>query len=50
VYPGNVAAKALAQVDRGLMQGLLGGGSPKLKLVTVAVAAMATVATGRHVH
>src|SRR4029077_7146993 len=32
------------------MQGLLGGSSPKLKLVTVAVAAVTTVATGRHVH
>jgi len=48
--PGDVAAKATAKIDRSLIQGLLRGSSPKLELVTVAVAAMATVATDRHVH
>jgi hypothetical protein len=48
--PGNVAAKAVAKIDRGLMEGQLPGGRPKLKLVTVAVAAMAMIATDCHVH
>jgi hypothetical protein len=48
--PGNVAAKAMAKIDRGLMQRLFRGGRPKLELVTVTAAAMATVATDRYVH
>src|ERR1700686_659637 len=48
--PGDVAAKAMAKIDRGLMQGQLRGSRPKLELVTVTVAAMAIVAADRHVH
>src|SRR5208337_2894754 len=48
--PGNVAAKPMAKIDRGLMQRQLRGRSPKLNLVAVTVAAMAIVATDRHVH
>ncbi len=46
--PPNVTAKSMAEVDRGSMQGQLRGGRPKLELVTVAVAAMATVAADHH--
>ena len=48
--PRNVAAESMAEIDRGWMQGQLRGGRPKLKLVTVASAAVATVAADRHVH
>src|SRR5258707_15209859 len=48
--PGNLAAKAIAKIDRGLMQRQPRGGSPKLELVSVAMATMAEVATDRHVH
>src|SRR5208337_3896162 len=48
--PGDVAAKAMAKIQRGLIQGQLRGRCPKLELVTVTVAAMAVVATDRHVH
>jgi hypothetical protein len=48
--PGDVAAKAMAKIHRGLIQGQLRGRCPKLELVTVSVAAMAVVATDRHVH
>jgi hypothetical protein len=48
--PGNVAAKATAQIDCGLMHRQLRGSGPKLKLVTMAVAAMAKVAADCHVH
>jgi hypothetical protein len=40
----------MAKIDCGLMQRQLRGGGPKLKLVAVTVAAMAKVATERHVH
>ncbi len=33
--PGNLAAKAIAKIDRGSMQGQVSGGCPKLKLVAV---------------
>jgi hypothetical protein len=48
--PGNVAAKAIAKINRGLMQGQLRGGCPKLEVVTVTVATMARVAADCHVH
>jgi len=48
--PRSVAAKAMAKIDRGLMQGLLRGSRPKLKLVAVAAATMTEVAADRHVH
>src|SRR5271157_8008 len=48
--PGDVAAKAMAKIQRGLIQGQLRGCCPKLELVTVTVAAMAVVATDRQVH
>jgi hypothetical protein len=48
--PGSIAAKAVAKIDRGLMQGQLYGGCPKLKLVTVTMATMAKVAADCHVH
>jgi hypothetical protein len=48
--PGDVTAKSMAKIHCGLMQRQLRGGRPELKLVTVAVAAMAKVATERHVH
>src|SRR5947207_1737688 len=48
--PGNIAAKAMAKIDRRLMQRQLRGSRPELKLVTMTVAPMATVATDRHVH
>ena len=47
--PGNIAAKSMAKIDRGLMQRQLRGSGPELKLVTVTAAAMAKVATHRHV-
>jgi hypothetical protein len=40
----------MAKIHRGLMQRQLRGSRPEFKLVTVAVAAMAKVATERHVH
>jgi hypothetical protein len=40
----------MAKIDRGLMQGLLRGGRPKLKLVAVAAATLTEVAADRHVH
>jgi hypothetical protein len=40
----------MAKIDCGLMQRQLRGSGPELKLVTVTVAAMAKVATERHVH
>jgi hypothetical protein len=40
----------MAKIQRGLIQGQLRGRCPKLELVTVTVAAMAVVATDRHVH
>src|SRR5271157_2802951 len=40
----------MAKIHRGLIQGQLRGRCPKLELVTVTVAAMAVVATDRHVH
>ena len=48
--PGNLAAKAMAKVDRSPMQRQLRGGCPKLELVTAAMATMAEVAADRHVH
>ena len=48
--PGNLAAKAMAKVDRSPMQRQLRGGCPKLELVTVATATMAEVAADLHVH
>src|SRR5208337_1691781 len=48
--PGDVAAKAMVRIQRGLIQGQLRGRCPKLELVTVTVAAMAVVATDRQVH
>ena len=48
--PGDVAAKPMAKIDCGLMQRKLPGRRPKLKLVAVTVAPMASVATDRHVH
>src|SRR5208337_3588831 len=48
--PGDVAAKAMVKIQRGLIQGQLRGRCPKLELVTVTVAAMAVVATDRQVH
>jgi hypothetical protein len=40
----------LAQINGGLMQGQLSGGSPQVDVVTVAVTAMAVVAAERHVY
>src|SRR5271157_6045322 len=40
----------MAKIHRGLIQGQLRGPGPKLELVTVTSAAMAEVATDRHVH
>jgi hypothetical protein len=48
--PRNLAAQPMAKIDRGLIHAQLGGSSPKLERVTVAAAAMAIVATARHVH
>ena len=48
--PGNLAAKAVAKIDRSPMQRQLRGGCPKLEVVTVATATMAEVAADRHVH
>lgn len=48
--PGNVAAKAMAKIDRSRMQRQLRGGCPTLDLVTVALATMAEAAVDRHVH
>jgi hypothetical protein len=48
--PGNLAAKAMAKVDRSPMQRQLRGGCPKLELVTAAMATMAEVAADRHVY
>jgi hypothetical protein len=48
--PGNVAPKPMAEVHGGLMQRKPPGGRPELELVAVTAAAMAEVATDRHVH
>jgi hypothetical protein len=48
--PGNLAAKAVAKIDRSPMQRQLRGSGPKLELVTVTAAAVARVATDRHVY
>src|SRR6266853_3970626 len=48
--PGDVAAKAMAKIHCGFMQRKLPGRRPKLKLVAVTVAPMASVATDRQVH
>jgi hypothetical protein len=48
--PRDVAAESMAKVDCGLMQGKLPGIRPKLKLVAVTVAPLASVATDRHVY
>jgi len=41
---------AMARIHRGLIQRQLRGGRPKLELVTLTAAAIAIVATDRHVH
>jgi hypothetical protein len=48
--PGDVAAKPTAKIHCGCVQRKLPGRRPKLKLVAVTVAPMASVATDRHVH
>jgi hypothetical protein len=48
--PGNVAAEPMAKIHRGLMERQLRDSGPELKLITVTLAAMAKVATERHVH
>jgi hypothetical protein len=48
--PGDVTAEPTAKIHCGLMQRKLPGSRPKLKLVAVAAAPMASVATDRHVH
>ncbi len=42
--PGNFAAELLAEMDGGLVQGLLGVGGPEFERVALAVAFVATVA------
>jgi hypothetical protein len=48
--PGDLAAKPTAKIHCGFMQSKPSGSRPKLKLVAVTVAPMASVATDRHVH
>jgi hypothetical protein len=48
--PGNVAAKAMAEVYGGVMQRKPPGGCPELELVAVTVTPVASVTTDRHVH
>ena len=48
--PGNVAARPVAKIDRGLMQGSFVAAAQSSRLVAVTVAATAKVATDRYVH
>ena len=50
MHPGNFLARAATEIEGCLMQRQLGGSRPQLKLIALAVAAMATVTTDRHVH
>ena len=50
MYPGDFHAQCATEIDRRLIEGQLGGSRPQLKLIALAVAAMATVTTDRHVH
>src|SRR3974377_48584 len=49
LYPGNLSAQPLAQIDGCLIQGPFGCRRPQLDGVTVAVTAMAVVAAQRQV-
>ena len=48
--PGDFPVEGAAQIDGGLMEGEFGGGRPEFQVVASAVAAVAAVATDRHVH
>jgi hypothetical protein len=50
MYPGDFHAQCATEIDRRLIEGQLGGSRPQLKLIALAVAAMATVTAGRHVY
>jgi hypothetical protein len=50
MYPGDFHAQCATEIDRRLIEGQFGGSRPQLKLIALAVAAMATVTTDRHVH
>ena len=50
VHPGNVLTQGTAEINRSVLQAQLGGSSPQRDLMTLAVTAMAMVATNRHVH
>ena len=48
--PGDFSTEGLTEVDRRVIQGEFGDRGPEFQLVTLVVAAVATVATGSHVH
>src|SRR5271165_1335945 len=50
IDPRNVAANAIAKIDRSPMQRQLRGRCPEFELVAAAMATMAEVAADRHVH
>ena len=50
MYPGDVHAQCATEIDRRLIERQLGGRRPQLKLIALAVTAMAMVTTDRHVH
>jgi len=50
MYPGDFHAQCETEIDRRLIEGQLGGSRPQLKLIALALAAMATVTSDRHVY
>jgi hypothetical protein len=50
MYPGDLHAQCATEIDRRLIEGQLGGSRPQLKLIALAVTAMAAITTDRHVH
>jgi hypothetical protein len=50
MYPGDFHVQCATEIDRRLIEGQLGSSRPQLKLIALAVAAMATVTADRHVH